>query len=41
MFTRKKSKDLLVKDNFERLWTQSIYRVAVDGALNDLYQLGF
>jgi len=33
------SKDLLVKDNFERLWTQSIYRVAVDGALNDLYQL--
>lgn len=29
----------MVKDNFERFWTQSIYRVAVDGGLNGLFDL--
>lgn len=33
------SKDLMVRDNFERLWTQSIYRVAVDGGLKALFDL--
>lgn len=32
-------KNLMVKDNFERLWTQALYRVAVDGGLDDLYEL--
>ena len=34
-----KSKDLMVRDNFERMWTQSIYRVAVDGGLKALFDL--
>ena len=33
------TKDLMIKDNFERFWTQSVYRVAVDGGLNSLFDL--
>lgn len=31
--------DALVRDNFNRFWTQSMYRVAVDGGANNLHDL--
>ena len=31
--------DALARDNFQRFWTQSVYRVAVDGGANQLSDL--